>query len=63
MEYTRIPIVMYYGSNLPETAERPEIHEWTRRLHPMRQWARMPNDLSGEVAEQMYDWLREKGLD
>lgn len=63
MEYTRTPIVMYYGGNLPETAERPEIHEWTRRLHPMRQWAKMPNDLSGEVAEQMYDGLREKGLD
>ena len=89
MEYTRTPIVMYYGGSLPETAERPEIHEWTRRLHPMRQWAKMPNDLGGDVAvvhlpeaglhgnthfpmsdlnnadvaEQMYDWLREKGLD
>ena len=89
MEYTRIPIVVYYGDNLPETDERPEIYEWTRRLHLMRQWAKMLNDLGGdvtivhlpeaglhgnthfpmsdlnnaEVAELMYDWLREKGLD
>ena len=89
MEYTRIPIVVYYGDNLPETDERPEIYEWTRRLHLMRQWAKMLNDLGGdvtvvhlpeaglhgnthfpmsdlnnaEVAELMYDWLREKRLD
>ena len=88
MAYTRIPIVVYYGDNLPETDERPEIYEWTRRLHLMRQWAKMLNDLGGdvtvvhlpeaglhgnthfpmsdlnnvEVAELMYDWLREKGL-
>ena len=89
MEYTKIPIVVYYGDNLPETDERPEIYEWTRRLHLMRQWAKMLNDLGGdvtivhlpeaglhgnthfpmsdlnnaEVAELMYDWLREKDLD
>ena len=89
MAYTRIPIVVYYGDNLPETDEHPEIYEWTRRLHLMRQWAKMLNDLGGdvtvvhlpevglhgnthfpmsdlnnvEVAELMYDWLREKGLD
>ena len=89
MEYTRIPIVVYYGDNLPKTDERPEIYEWTRRLHLMRQWAKMLNDLGGdvtivhlpeaglhgnthfpmsdlnnaEVAELMYDWLREKRLD
>lgn len=49
MEYTRIPIVVYYGDNLPETDERPEIYEWTRRLHLMRQWAKMLNDLGGDV--------------
>ena len=27
MEYTRIPIVVYFGDNLPETDERPEIYE------------------------------------
>lgn len=49
MEYTQIPIIIYYGDNLPETDERPEIYEWTRRLHLMRQWAQMLNDLGGDV--------------
>ena len=88
-EFTRIPIIIYYGDNLPETDECPELYEWTRRLHLMRQWAQMLNDLGGdvtvvhlpeaglhgnthfpmsdlnnaEVAELMYGWLREKGLD
>lgn len=88
MEYTRIPIVVYYGDNLPETDERPEIYEWTRRLYLMRQWAKMLNGWGGdvtvihlpevglhgnthfpmsdlnnvEVAELMYQWLRDKNL-
>ena len=49
MEYTRIPIVVYYGDNLPETDDRPEIYEWTRRLHLMRRWADMLNKLGGDV--------------
>ena len=49
MEYTRIPIVVYYGDNLPETDKRPEIYEWTRRLHLMRRWADMLNKLGGDV--------------
>lgn len=49
MEYTKVPIVVYYGDNLPETDERPEIYEWTRRLHLMRQWAEMLNELGGDV--------------
>lgn len=49
MKFTKIPIVIYYGDNLPETDERPEIYEWTRRLHLMRQWAQMLNDLGGDV--------------
>lgn len=49
MEYTKIPIVIYYGDNLPETDERPELYEWTRRLHLMREWAKMLNDLGGDV--------------
>lgn len=36
MEYTKMPIIIYYGDNLPETGERPELYEWTRRLHLMR---------------------------
>ena len=49
MEYTKIPIIVYYGDNLPKTDERPEIYEWTRRLHLMRQWAEMLNKLGGDV--------------
>ena len=49
MKYTRIPIIVYYGDNLPETDERPEIYEWTRRLHLMRRWAEMLNNLGGDV--------------
>lgn len=49
MEYTQIPIVVYYEDNLPKTDERPEIYEWTRRLHLMRQWAEMLNELGGDV--------------
>lgn len=49
MKYTQIPIIVYYGDNLPETNERPELYEWTRRLHLMQQWAKMLNDLGGDV--------------
>ena len=49
LEYTKIPIVVYYGDNLPETDERPEIYEWTRRLHLMRRWAEMLNKRGGDV--------------
>ena len=49
MKYTKIPIIVYYGDNLPETDERPEIYEWTRRLHLMRQWAELLNGLGGDV--------------
>ena len=49
VKYTGIPIIVYYGDNLPETDERPELYEWTRRLHLMRKWAKMLNDLGGDV--------------
>jgi pimeloyl-ACP methyl ester carboxylesterase len=49
LKFTKIPIIIYYGDNLPETDERPEIYEWTRRLHLMRQWAQMLNELGGDV--------------
>lgn len=49
IKYTKIPIIVYYGDNLPETDERPELYEWTRRLRLMRQWAKMLNDLGGDV--------------
>ena len=49
MEYTRIPIIVYYGDNLPETDKHPEMYEWTRRLRLMRQWAEMLNERGGDV--------------
>ena len=50
MEYTKIPIVIYFGDNLPETPdEYPEQYEWTMRLHLTRQWAQMLNGLGGDV--------------
>ena len=27
----------------------PNLYEWTRRLHLMRKWAKMLNDLGGDV--------------
>lgn len=49
IEYTKVPIIIYYGDNLPETDEQPELYEWTRRLHLMRKWAKMLNELGGDV--------------
>lgn len=49
MEYTKIPISIYYGDNLPATEEHPEIYEWTRRLHLMRHWVKMLNELGGDA--------------
>lgn len=47
--YTAIPILIYYGDNLPATDEHPEMYEWTRRLHLMREWAKLLNDMGGDV--------------
>lgn len=49
MEFTKIPIIVYFGDNLPKTNERPELYEWTRRLHLMRKWGEMLNELGGDV--------------
>ena len=49
MGYTKIPILIYYGDNLPETDERPELYEWTRRLHLMRKWAALLNEYGGDA--------------
>lgn len=59
LKFTKIPIIIYYGDNLPDTDERPEIYEWTRRLQLMRQWAKMLNDMGGDVT---VIHLPEKGL-
>lgn len=49
LKYTKIPIIIYYGDNLPETDERPELYEWTRRLHLMRKWAVLLNEHGGDA--------------
>lgn len=49
MKFTKIPIIIYYGDNLPKTDERPELYEWTRRLHLMRMWATMINEHGGDT--------------
>lgn len=49
MEYTRIPIIIYFGDFLPETDERPELYEWTRRLDLTRQWAETINKYGGDA--------------
>jgi len=50
MEYTKIPIVIYYGDFLPETSDKhPEQYEWTRRLILSKQWAEIVNEYGGDV--------------
>lgn len=49
LKYTKIPIIIYYGDNLPETDERPELYEWTRRLHLTRKWAALLNEHGGDA--------------
>ena len=49
MEYTKLPIAIYFGDNLPADDERPEVYEWTRRLHLTRRWAEMLNERGGDV--------------
>lgn len=48
-QFTRIPILIYYGDNLPETPDNQDAYEWTRRLRLMRIWAQMVNDAGGDV--------------
>lgn len=49
MEYTKIPIIIYFGDNLPETDKNPELYEWTIRLRLVKQWAESVNSYGGDV--------------
>lgn len=49
LKFTKIPIIIYYGDNLPKTDERPELYEWTRRLHLMRKWTALVNEHGGDA--------------
>ena len=48
-KFAKIPIIIFYGDKLPQTDERPELYEWTRRLKIMRLWAEMLNKIGGDV--------------
>lgn len=48
-KFAKIPIIIFYGDNLPQTDERLELYEWTRRLKIMRQWAKMLNEIGGDA--------------
>ena len=61
MKFTKIPIIVYYGDNLPETNERPELYEWTRRLHLMRKWATLINKYGGNAQVIHLPEIRIKG--
>lgn len=90
MELTKIPIVIYYGDNIPEKpVDNPGQDGWRARLEMARLWRDAVNAHGGdvtvvhlpeigikgnthfpfsdlnniEVADQMSDWLHEKGLD
>ncbi len=49
MEYTKIPIIIYYGDYMPETDEHPEQYEWTLRLNLMRRWVEEVNKHGGDA--------------
>lgn len=48
-KFAKIPIIIFYGDNLPESDKHPELYEWTRRLKIMRIWAKMLNEIGGDV--------------
>lgn len=48
-EYTKLPIIIYYGDYMPETDEHPEQYEWTLRLNLMRRWVEEVNKHGGDA--------------
>lgn len=50
MKLTRIPIVLYYGDNIPETvSENPGKDNWRTRLTMAKQWTEVVNKYGGDV--------------
>jgi hypothetical protein len=50
MVYTKLPIVMYYGDNIPTTpGNNPHQNDWLFRLSLAREWAAMVNNYGGNV--------------
>lgn len=90
IKFTKIPIVLYYGDNIPEKpSENPGKEQWRAFLAIARQWAAVVNRYGGDatvvhlpsigikgnthfpfsdlnnlqVADQMSEFLHQKGLD
>jgi len=90
MKLTKIPIIIYYGDNIPANPiENPGQDQWRIRLEMARLWADAVNRHGGDVtvvhlpeigihgnthfpfsdlnnrqiADLMYNWLVDKGLD
>lgn len=50
MKFTRIPIVIYYGDNIPDQAsENPGKEQWRAFLAIARKWAQVVNRHGGDV--------------
>ena len=53
MRYTKVPILIVYGDNLPALNEvpsgYPERDEWTYRLDYARKWAKSINEHGGNA--------------
>lgn len=50
MAYTKLPIVMYYGDNIPTVpGNNPNQNDWLFRLNLAREWAAMVNKHGGNA--------------
>ncbi len=50
MKFTRIPIIIYYGDNIPDQpSENPGKEQWRTFLVMARQWAQIVNRYGGNV--------------
>lgn len=49
MKLTRIPIVVYYGDNIPEQTDIPGQDNWRVRLAMARLWVKAINDKGGDA--------------
>lgn len=50
MKFTKIPIVIYYGDNIPDQpSENPGKEQWRAFLAIARKWAKVVNDHGGDV--------------
>lgn len=50
MKLTRIPIIVYYGDNIPDKTDIPGQDNWRVRVAMARQWIKAINDRGGDAA-------------